>query len=77
MNKMTKKEIDCDKIYVVFSPQMWTSGDEKGANHAEIDGASKTLCGKSTIGWDGTGLGLENVSCIICRKKLMKMGCIK
>ena len=71
------KEKVCDKICVVYSPQMWTRGDEKGANHAEIEDAGRTLCGKSTTGWDGTGSGLKNVNCIICRKKLKKMGCVK
>ena len=70
-------KMNCNKIYVVFSHQMWTSRNEKGANHAEIEGTNRTLCGKPTIGWDGTGLSLKNVDCIVCRKKLEKLGCLK
>ena len=70
-------KMNCNKISVIFSSWVWTSGDEKGVNHAEIEGAGKTLCGKSTLTWEGTGLSLKNVNCIVCRKRLKKLGCLK
>lgn len=70
-----------DRYDVMFSPQAWKGGDNTGQNHAvdnEKD-SSKTLCGKPVHPnnegmWEGTGLGLENVTCLICRRILEKRG---
>jgi len=66
-----------DRYDIVYSPYAWKGGDDTGQNHAvdnEKD-SSKTLCGKPVLMWEGTGLGLEEVTCLICRGILEKRGC--
>lgn len=70
---MTEKK---DRYSVLYSPDAWKSVDNPGQNHAVDDekDPSKTLCGKPVLMWEGTGLGLKNVTCLICRKILEKRG---
>ena len=65
-----------DRYDVLYSPYAYKSVDEPGQNHA-VDNEkdpSKTLCGKSVFMWEGTGLGLKEVTCLICRGILEKRG---
>lgn len=65
-----------DRYDVVYSPYAWKGGGNTRQNHAvdnEKD-SSKTLCGKPVFMWEETGLGLEEVTCLICRGILKKRG---
>lgn len=65
-----------DRYDVMFSPHARKGGNRTGQNHA-VDNEkdpSKTLCGKTLTMWVRTELGLENVTCLICRRILEKRG---